>query len=97
MPTYLFRAEINPDKADIRAERRPAHLDYQAGFESLAGGPMVSDEGAPTGTFAIFEASSSHAANDRIAGDPYMQSDIFTTWSLDQISVMAWSNDGPSA
>ena len=92
MPAFLFRAEIDPSKLDVRDATRPEHLAYQAGFVTVVGGPMTDVQGSPTGSVIVFEAASMDEARRRILEDPYMKAGVFAAWTLDGLEIRVWSS-----
>ncbi|MEQ8357554.1 MAG: YciI family protein [Kiloniellaceae bacterium] len=71
------------DKADhghVRAENRPAHLDYlKSNLQRIViAGPMTTEDGqAPIGSVIIVEAADRAAAEAFAAGDPYAKAGLF--------------------
>jgi len=76
------------DKADsghIRAENRPAHLDYlKANLDRIMlAGPMTSEDGEkPIGSVIIIEADDRAGAEAFAAGDPYAQAGLFESVTI---------------
>ncbi len=91
MPTFLYRAELDPSKLDLREAIRPDHLAYQAELGNLAGGPLLGEDGAPSGSMIVFEAESFDAARDRVRSDPYTTAGVFSSWTLDRLDVKVWA------
>ncbi len=90
MPTYLYRASIDPEQRELRNVLRGAHLAYQATFENLVGGPLMDDDGDVTGTMIIFEAADREAAEARILADPFVERRVVGEWSLDVFNPVDW-------
>lgn len=73
------------DKADhghVRAENRPAHLDYlNSNLDRIVmAGPMTSDDGATVlGSVIIIDAADRAAAEAFASGDPYAKAGLFET------------------
>ena len=71
------------DKADhghVRAENRPAHLDYlNSNLDRiLIAGPITSDDGETViGSVIIVSDDQRAAAEDFAAGDPYAKAGLF--------------------
>lgn len=95
MSSFLFRAELDPTKLDLRDEVRPDHLAYQASLQNLAGGPLFGPDGTPTGSMTIFEAASVDDARARVLADPYMAAGVIASWTLDHVDLKVWTS-GPT-
>jgi len=76
------------DKADhghVRAENRPAHLDYLKGnLERIViAGPTTSEDGsAMTGSVLVIEAADRAEAEAFAAGDPYAKAGLFESVTI---------------
>ena len=90
MPTFLFRATIDPEQRELRNVLRGAHLAYQATFDNLAGGPLTDDDGNVTGTIIIFDAVDRAAAEARILADPFVERRVVGEWTLDVFNPIDW-------
>ncbi len=69
-----------PDHGHLRAENRPAHLDYlkAQGARVLVAGPTLTADGqAVTGSVIIIEQDSLAEAEAFAAGDPYNRAGLF--------------------
>jgi hypothetical protein len=62
---------IGKDKGNLRAARRPAHLDYIAErqHQILYAGPLI-EEGRMIGSLFVFDVPDRAALDDYLAGDP---------------------------
>jgi len=87
----MLFAIICHDKKDhghVRAENRPAHLEYVKGFadKAFAVGPMLSDDGeSMVGSLLIFDLADRAAAEDFAANDPYNLAGLF-----ESVTVSRW-------
>ena len=76
------------DKADhghIRAENRPAHLEYLNSklAQIMIAGPMLSEDGqAPIGSMLVIEAADRAEAEAFAAGDPYAKAGLFESVTI---------------
>lgn len=72
----------------VRAENRPAHLDYLKGYadKAYAVGPMLGDDGeSMIGSLLILDLADRAAAEDFAANDPYNQAGLF-----ESVTVSRW-------
>lgn len=84
-----------PDHGAVRAENRPAHLDYLKSHETqiLAAGPLLSDDGqAPVGSLLILDFADLDAARKFAEGDPYNAAGLFKA-----VNICPWRKVFPSA
>jgi uncharacterized protein YciI len=71
--------------AQVRAENRPAHLDYlRANLDHLVlAGPLLGDDGTTVlGSLLVIEAADRAAAEAFAAGDPYAKAGLFERVSI---------------
>lgn len=76
----VFNIDRPDGAADIRAQTRPAHLDFMKslGEQVKAGGPLFSqDVQSAFGGMYILEADSHEQATEIARQDPYAQADLF--------------------
>lgn len=69
-----------PDSAALRADTRPAHLDYLTAHadQVVVAGPLLSDDGqTPVGSLLIMEFADAQAARSFAEGDPYAEAGLF--------------------
>ncbi|MFQ5774300.1 MAG: YciI family protein [Kiloniellaceae bacterium] len=77
-----------PDSGALRAENRPAHLDYLKAHldRILVAGPMLSDDGqTPTGSLLIMDFADLAAARAFAAADPYNKAGLF-----ENVTIRPW-------
>ena len=83
MPYFsIYALDRRPDGPEIRAETRPAHLEYIRRLGSkvkLAGRFMQHDGTTPAGSMIVIEADSIDEANDIAAEDPYAKAGLFAS------------------
>ena len=92
MPFYAFIGTDGPRGAELRKLHRPAHLER---LEKLAdagrvrhAGPLLDDDGAPSGSVIVFEADDAAAAREIAAGDPYVTAGIFERHEVHETKVV---------
>ncbi len=74
-----------PDHGHLRAENRPAHIDYlNANLEHmLLAGPFLSEDGEhPVGSLLIMEFDEQGQARAFAEGDPYAQAGLFESVTI---------------
>ncbi|RMD61659.1 MAG: YciI family protein [Alphaproteobacteria bacterium] len=77
-----------PDHAAVRADNRPAHLEYLEAHRAqiLAAGPLLSDDGeSPVGSLLLMEFDDVEAARKFATEDPYNKAGLFRT-----VTVCPW-------
>ena len=90
MTHFIFRAyDVSATSAEIRARLRPAHRLYSReahqGVRVVAGGMVVSDDGAVAcGTMLVLEAPDRAAAMRYLEGDPYWGAGLFARFEVDR-------------
>ena len=87
----LDKAEGGP----VRAENRPAHLDYLNRHldRILVAGPLLDGAGAaPVGSLLIMEFDDLAAAEAFAAGDPYARAGLF-----ESVTIKPWRKVLPAA
>lgn len=80
MPLFAIYCVDKPGHAHVRAENRPAHLDYarQWAKEMVIGGPLLSADGdAMVGSMLVIDLPDEAAAREWCANDPYAKADLF--------------------
>ncbi|MGF1628870.1 MAG: YciI family protein [Kiloniellaceae bacterium] len=76
------------DKADhshVRAENRPAHIDYlKSNLDRIVlAGPTTSEDGTgKTGSVLIIDVADRNAAEAFAAGDPYAKAGLFESVTI---------------
>ena len=84
-----------PDHGAVRAENRPAHLDYLKSHETqiLVAGPLLSDDGqAPVGSLLVMEFDDLDAARRFAEGDPYAEAGLFKA-----VNICPWRKAFPAS
>lgn len=79
---YAIICLDRPGQAALRAETRPAHLDYIKGEVArvVYAGPLLDDDGAaPVGSLLIMTFDDLAAARAFAAGDPYNEAGLFAS------------------
>lgn len=78
---YMIIARDKPGSGALRAETRPAHLDYVAGAGDRlkVAGPIQDDAGNPIGSVLLIEAGSETAARLFSENDPYARAGLFAS------------------
>jgi uncharacterized protein YciI len=77
---FVLYCVDKPDHGHVRAENRPAHLDYlKDNLERiLIAGPMIGEDGQPPiGSVIIIEAADLSDAKAFAASDPYAKAGLF--------------------
>ncbi len=77
-----------PDHAQVRADNRPAHLDYLKGKvdQIVIAGPLLPDDSeGPLGSLLIIEAADLDEAKAFADGDPYAKAGLF-----EYVTIMAY-------
>ena len=74
-----------PDHGHLRAENRPAHLDYLNAIlgHILLAGPFLSEDGErPVGSLLIMEFDEQDQARAFAEGDPYARAGLFESVTI---------------
>ena len=85
---YVIQTQDKPDGAKIRAETRPAHVEYLTKHKSklLAAGALISDDGTGGhGGVLIVDTDDRAEAERFINEDPFMKAGLFA-----KITVTRW-------
>ncbi len=79
-------AHDKPDAGAIRAENRPAHLEYLSTHAAIVSqaGPLLNEAGDMIGSLIILDVEDMTKANAFAANDPYAQAGLFANVSLTQ-------------
>ena len=98
MPLFsIYALDRRPDGPEIRAETRPAHLEYihRSGDRVKLAGPIFQhDNKTPAGSLIVLEADSIEAANEWAANDPYAKAGLFTS---SDVRLFNWVINSPDA
>lgn len=79
----VLMAKDKPGAQDIRAENRPAHLEYLKSTDMVAqAGPLLDDAGDMIGSLIILDVPDMAAARDWATNDPYAKAGLFADVSL---------------
>ncbi|MFQ5955795.1 MAG: YciI family protein [Kiloniellales bacterium] len=77
---FVILATDKPNAAQIRAQARPAHLEYLKGFgdQIVAGGATLSDDGeGVTGSFLMVDMADRAAVAAFAHDDPFAKAGLF--------------------
>lgn len=77
---FIIHCTDKPDSAHIRAENRPAHVDFLKSHRDnlYTAGPTLTDDGeGMTGSLLIVDFPDRAAAEGFAASDPYAQAGLF--------------------
>lgn len=91
---YVISCVDKADHAHVRAEHRPAHVDYlKANIDRIVmAGPTTSEDGeAMTGSVLIMDYNSLAEAQSFAAGDPYSSAGLF-----ESVSIRPWRKVFPA-
>lgn len=80
MPLFAIYCVDKPGHAPVRAENRPAHLEYvrQWAENMVIGGPMLTADGdGMVGSLLVIDLPDEAAAHDWCANDPYAKAGLF--------------------
>ena len=92
MPLYVMIGYDAPDRAAMRQEIRPRHIEKLEGLAASGrlkqAGPMLNEEGAPMGSVVFFEADDLAAARAIAAEDPYVQEGVFGRHEVHETRVV---------
>lgn len=90
---YVIHCIDKPDKAEVRAANRTAHLGYLTtyGDKLVSAGPTLSDDGETmTGSLLFLELADRAEAEEFVAGDPYAMADLF-----ESVTIQRWKKVFP--
>jgi uncharacterized protein YciI len=82
-----------PGQAALRAEHRPAHLEYlkRHAAKISAAGPMLTEDGSGMiGSLLIFEVPSRKDVEAFAAGDPYTRAGLFQSVTIAPWKRVLW-------
>jgi hypothetical protein len=76
---FAIRCLDKPDSHELRAETRPAHLDYLSTFADAVhiAGPLLDEAGRPMGSLLVLDLADRPAAERFAAEDPYTRAGLF--------------------
>ncbi len=92
MPLFAIHCLDRPGASVLRAETRPAHLEYLARLTEriFCGGPLLDLEGAPMGSLLIVRCVDRRDAYAFAADDPYSLAGLFQS-----VAITAWRQVHP--
>ncbi len=85
---YAIQTKDKPGHADVRAQARPAHLEYLTANQDmlLAAGALIDDDGSGGhGGILIIDTDDRAQAERFIAEDPFTKAGLF-----EQVTVTRW-------
>ncbi|WP_185984367.1 YciI-like protein [Aureimonas mangrovi] len=88
MPHFALICNDRPDAGTLRADTRPAHVEFLNGLGAALGfaGPFLDDAGKPNGSLVVIEATDEAAARAIAAQDPYAKAGLFSN-----VEIRAWN------
>ena len=90
---YVIHCIDKPDKAEVRAANRNAHLGYLTTYRDkmFAAGPTLSEDGETmTGSLLILDFADRAEAEAFVAGDPYTMAELF-----ESVTIQPWRKAFP--
>jgi uncharacterized protein YciI len=77
-------ARDKPESTSVRAENRPAHLDYLKAHAAQVAqaGPLLDPQGGMIGSLIILDVADMDAAKSWADGDPYALAGLFASVDL---------------
>ena len=90
---FIFSCVDKKDHAHVRAENRPAHLEYLNLFSDhivVAGPTLGADYESMTGSLLILEFDDDTAAQEFALNDPYNKAGLF-----EQVTITPWKQALP--
>ena len=82
---FVVLTSDKPGSAQVRADNRPAHIDYLNSFGTklVAAGATLSDDGeSMTGSFLLVDVADRAAAEDFARNDPFAKAGLFATTEI---------------
>lgn len=85
---YALICEDRPDAGTLRADTRPAHIDYlkSLGTQLRFAGPFLDPQEKPMGSLVVVEAQSEADARAVADADPYAKAGLFSG-----VTVRRWN------
>ncbi|KLN60747.1 hypothetical protein WH96_09685 [Kiloniella spongiae] len=90
---FIFSCVDKKDHTHVRAENRPAHLEYLGQFMDhivVAGPTLGTDHESMTGSLLILEFDDVAAAQEFALNDPYNKAGLF-----EQVTITPWKQALP--
>ena len=94
MTLYVISCIDKPGTADLRAETRPAHMEYLKTQDDklILGGAMSTDDGETmTGSHFLINVPDRATAETFSANDPFTQAGLFETTMISRVRKGFWS------
>jgi uncharacterized protein len=93
---FVIMSEDKPGSSSLRAENRPAHLDYLKAQDAmvLAAGPFLDEQDGSIGSLFIVEAASEAEARKFAENDPFAKVGLFAST---RIRRWRWGIKAPAA
>jgi hypothetical protein len=86
MPLFAVIGHDGPRGSELRPLNREGHLANLEKLDAVGAlrhaGPLVGEDGAPTGSLILFEADDLTAARAFAASDPYVQQGVFERYEV---------------
>jgi len=81
---FIITCTDKPDGLALRMATREDHLTYVKGFADkiIVGGPVLDDDGQPTGSVVIMDFDDKSEAAAFCAGDPYAKAGLFVDTAI---------------
>jgi hypothetical protein len=82
---FVVLTTDKPGAAQVRADNRPAHLDYLKSFgeQIVAAGATLADDGeSMTGSFLLIDVADRAAAEDFARNDPFAKAGLFAATEI---------------
>lgn len=74
---YALICHDKPGSLELRKVTREQHLAYLKANPVLLAGPLLGDDGSPSGSLVIVDLASEAEAQSFAAGDPYAEAGLF--------------------
>ena len=94
MTLYAITCIDKPDSAQVRADARPAHIDYlkTQGDKLVLGGAMLTDDGETmTGSHFLVNVPDRATAEQFNANDPFTKAGLFGQIIISRVRKGFWS------
>ena len=93
---YVILSKDKPNVFELRAERRPAHLDYLKEQDAIvmAAGPFLDDQDRSIGSLFIVDVASEEEARRFADGDPFAKAGLFAST---EVRKWRWGVKPPKA
>ncbi len=84
---FVIYGKDKHGQPQVRQNARPAHVEYLATFGKriLIAGPLLGDDGQPSGSLIVVDLEDMAAAKAFSAGDPYTKAGVFAN-----VAITAW-------